>query len=173
MRPTEITLTFGIPGWFGVGTKWEPQQAERRAAWELYVELVTRIAVAPLQPDEGLLREALSSLYALFAITRDILRRHGPGVAPGPRSVLTVGYLGVAVLNGSLRPLLARWHPLLLDYEATRVAGVSASEHERRWERAAELRAELERTRQLLVRYALSLGEAAGAAPLLPPDWQA
>jgi hypothetical protein len=32
---------------------WEPDQAERDAAWELYVELVTRIAVAQLGPGGG------------------------------------------------------------------------------------------------------------------------
>ncbi|WP_370135611.1 hypothetical protein [Streptacidiphilus sp. EB103A] len=59
---------------------WEPNDAERRAAWELYVELVTRVSVVPLGTDEGLLREALSSLYSLFGTTREVLRRHGPEV---------------------------------------------------------------------------------------------
>ncbi len=171
-RPKEISLKFGIPGWFEIGSTWEPQQAERLAAWELYVELVTRIAVIPLQPGEGLLREALASLYALFSITRDILRRNGPAVAPRRTGRLTVGYLSVGVLNGLLRPLLARWHPKLLEYEAEREASVSATEHERRWEHEAELRAELEKTRRTLVQYALALGDAAGAGPLLPTDWE-
>jgi hypothetical protein len=46
-----------------------------------YIELVTRIAVVPLGPGGGLLRDALSNLYSLFPTTRDILRRYGPGVA--------------------------------------------------------------------------------------------
>src|SRR5437868_3696987 len=60
---------------------WVPDDAERMAAWELYVELVTRSAVVELAPTEGLLREALSSLYALFDLTRAILKRYGPSVA--------------------------------------------------------------------------------------------
>src|SRR5438876_4543781 len=60
---------------------------ERRAAWKLYVELNTRIATQPLRPSEGLLREALSSLYAIFGITRDILKEAGPGVARGQESL--------------------------------------------------------------------------------------
>src|SRR5437016_864259 len=36
---------------------WEPNEDERKAAWELHVELVTRIAVVPLGADDGLLRE--------------------------------------------------------------------------------------------------------------------
>ena len=38
----------------------------------MYIELVTRIAVIELRPEEGLLREALSSLYSLFDTTRKI-----------------------------------------------------------------------------------------------------
>ncbi len=41
---------------------WEPNEVERRAAWELYVELLTRVAVVPLAREEGLVREALASL---------------------------------------------------------------------------------------------------------------
>ena len=35
---------------------WEPNEVERRAAWELYVELLTRVAVVPLRQGEGLAR---------------------------------------------------------------------------------------------------------------------
>src|SRR4051794_769042 len=87
----------------------------------LYVELVTRIAVVPLKGSEGLLREALASLYALFAITREILRRYGPELArPRPEGEYSLGELAVLVLNYQLRPLLAHWHPLLESLEAQR-----------------------------------------------------
>ena len=48
--------------------RWEPDQVERDAAWELYVELVTRIAVAQLGPGGGVLREALTSLHQFFGV---------------------------------------------------------------------------------------------------------
>ena len=63
---------------FKITGTWEPNDAERLAAWELYVELITRVAVVPLPAGEGLLREALTSLYTLFGATRDILRRARP-----------------------------------------------------------------------------------------------
>src|SRR5215217_3276074 len=89
---------------------WTPTEKERRAAWEMYVELVTRLPVAKMGPDEGLLREALDSLYSLFGTTREILQRYGPNVArPSGPDNLSFGFIAVAVLNGSLRPLLARW----------------------------------------------------------------
>ena len=51
---------------FGIGSvEWEVDQKQSRAAWSLYVELVTRIAVEPLKADEGLVREALNSFELL------------------------------------------------------------------------------------------------------------
>jgi len=87
----------------------EPNDTERRAAWELYVELLTRISVVPLAQREGLLREALMSLYSLFDTTRQILRTHGPDIAEPKRDgEYSLGFLAVAMLNFTLRPLLAR-----------------------------------------------------------------
>jgi hypothetical protein len=78
----QFQVSLGLP--FNLGSiagTWEPDDQERRAAWELYVELITRISVEDLKEQEGFLREALSSLYTLFNTTRDILRRYGPDVA--------------------------------------------------------------------------------------------
>lgn len=145
---------------------WKPNDDERRAAWELYVELATRIAVVPLGPNEGLMREALSSLYALFPITRDILRTHGPVLGrPRPNGEYNFAQLAVVVLNYELRPLLAHWHPALETWEAKRPTEQSRAEHESAWPAAAQLRADLEQTRERLVSYA-DLLAAAGVPPL-------
>ena len=126
MRPKQVQVRLAIPFIGEISGTWEPDEAERRAAWELYVELVTRVAVVQLGPAEGLLREALSSLREVFAITREILRRYGPAVAPKTaEQEISFGYLAVGVLNGALRPLLVVWHPTLAAYEATRPDGVS------------------------------------------------
>jgi hypothetical protein len=82
MRPKQVQVKLTIPFIGEISGTWEPDEAERRASWELYVELVTRVAVVQLGPAEGLLREALSSLREVFGITRGILRRYGPAVAP-------------------------------------------------------------------------------------------
>jgi hypothetical protein len=93
VKQVNVELGWGPAKVSGV---WEPESAERDAAWELYVELVTRVAVVPLGPGEGVLREALGSLYSLFGSTRDILRRGGPAVArPAPEGRLRFGYLAV------------------------------------------------------------------------------
>jgi hypothetical protein len=151
-------LEIGLP--FDLGKLvLEPDEAQQNAAWELYVELTTRIAVQTLGEDEGLVREALSSLYSLFDITRDILRRAGPRVAQGKQSL---GPVAIDVLNVGLRPFLSKWHPLLQTYEAKRPDDVSPREHEDNWEYIVEAREELEKLRRELSTYADALAKIAG-----------
>ena len=91
---------------------WEADESEQQASWELYVELVTRIAVQELKPGDASLREALSSLHDIFGETRQILRKYGPTVAqPKGAGSLSLGSIAVQVLNTALRPFFTRWHP--------------------------------------------------------------
>ena len=164
-----LNLPFGIGGVEGT---WMPDRKEKLAAWEMYVELVTRITVVELKPDEGLLRESLNSLYSLFDTTRQILRKYGPEIAipkGNGDEKLSFGFLAVAVLNQALRPVLAKWHPLLLDYESRKQDGISPFEHERQWEYSNELRKTLDEVRRTMIQYANTLADVAGI-PLLPTE---
>lgn len=150
-------LVVGLP--FELGKlEFEPDETQQKAAWELYVELSTRIAVQLLRPDEGNLHEALTSLYSLFEATRGILREAGPAVARGRNSV---GAVAIEVLNIGLRPFLAKWHPLLEEYEAKRTPDVSLRDHERKWELEAEFRKELNKLREQMIVYAEALAKIA------------
>ena len=111
-------LTVGLP--FNLGSlELENDEAQMRAAWSLYVELSTRISTVPLDEGTGILREALTSLYNMFNITRKILRDAGPDIAQGPNSL---GAIAIDVLNIGLRPLLVKWHPMMKDYEEKKPA---------------------------------------------------
>jgi hypothetical protein len=162
---------FGVKlnlGFMELSGEWEPNDVERAAAWELYVELITRVTVVPLDPVAGSLREALSSLYSIFATTREILRKHGPGIAENkPSGQYNFAYLAVTILHSGLRPLLTRWHPALADWEAGRPHDRSTVDHERAWAEALLLHAELETTRQALVDYTTALATACGIPNLL------
>lgn len=161
------TVKIELPGFGGIEGSWEPDDRERDASWELYVELVTRISVVELRPGEGSLREALSSLYSLFATTREILRKYGPIVGrPSGGSDLSFGYIAVTVLNYVLRPVLAKWHPLLLDYENAQNTSLSSVAYESQWKKADELRKALNNIRSQLVDFADLLAEAAKVPPL-------
>jgi hypothetical protein len=146
---------------FGLGElEFEPDEIQQQAAWELYVELSTRIAVQPLGAEEGLLREALSSLYQIFQNTRLILRQAGPGVAHGGAS--SVGAIAIEVLNKGLRPFLAKWHPVLQTHEMKRPPKLSAAEHEHSWENYQECRQSLAALQRDMLQYVDVLAKLAG-----------
>ena len=151
-------VTVSLP--FGIGSaSWEADSTERNAAWELYVELVTRVAVQSLDPKEGLVREAMNSLYSLFGSTREILRKAGPKVGASHDSV---GGIAITVLNNGLRPFLSKWHPLLLEWEGTKDNNVSPQAHEKAWDQELIVRGELDALRRELSQYADALGVIAG-----------
>jgi hypothetical protein len=151
-------LTVGLP--FNLGSlELQNDEAQQRAAWSLFVELSTRISTVPLEDGEGILQEALTSLYNVFNITRQILREAGPEIAKGPNSL---GAIAIDVLNKGLRPFLVKWHPLLKGYEEKKLPAVTTVDHERAWERAGDFRKELEQVRQQMVIYVDALARIAG-----------
>lgn len=154
LKKVSVSLPFGIGS-----AEWQSDPTERRAAWSLYVELVTRIAVQPLQVDRGLVREALNSLYSLFDTTRETLKEAGPNVGVARESV---GGIAIIVLNNGLRPFLSKWHPLLQAWEAKRPTELSPKEHELNWPEEPQLRQELAQLRSDLEQYANALAEIAG-----------
>lgn len=154
LTKVSINLPFGIGG-----AEWETDPAERRAAWSLYVELVTRVAIEPLGDEEGVLREALTSLHSLFATTREVLKEAGPNVGASRKSV---GGIAIAVLSRGLRPFLAKWHPRLQAWEAQRDPRCSPQSHEREWPEEPALRGALEELQRDLAQYADSLASIAG-----------
>jgi hypothetical protein len=82
-----------------------PHDADRAATWELYVELLTRITTQHLLPDEGDEIAALNSVYQIFPLTREILRRQGSGCGEFAK-------LAIPILNQVVRPFTARWEHL-------------------------------------------------------------
>jgi len=85
--------------------EWEPQVKDSEAAWEMYVELLTRIATQPLPDNSGMESSALASVYSLFGITRGILRKYG-------KDSIGFAKIAIIVLNQIVRPFTARWHKL-------------------------------------------------------------
>lgn len=85
--------------------EFSPQDPDREAAWELYVELLTRITTQTVLPEQGDEGTALDSLHAIFPLTREILRRRGSGCGEFAK-------LAIPVLNQIIRPLTTKWHRL-------------------------------------------------------------
>ena len=127
----------------------------RQVAWKLYIETVTRVSTQPLSDEEGFIREALSSLYGLFATTRDTLKSSRPSVPVSGSQ--TVEHLAVTMLNHELRPFLSKWHPRLRDFEKTH-----PDEKESAWPDNMTCRAELRRAQDHLIGFALGFARLAG-----------
>jgi hypothetical protein len=87
-----------------------PRDPDRAAAWELYIELLTRVTTQSLQFDNGDEKTALESIHAIFPLTREILKRHGSGSNEFAK-------LAIPVLNQIIRPFTAKWHRLSLSGE--------------------------------------------------------
>ena len=83
--------------------EWKPCDTDKDAAWDLYVELLTRITTQPLSDERGVEQTALDSIHALFALTRQTLKEHG-------RTCIEFTLIAVIVLNQVVRPFTARWH---------------------------------------------------------------
>ena len=91
-----------------LGPKWANAEisftsADEDAAWDLYVEMLTRITTQPLPSDAGDEKTALDSVYSLFPATREILRQRG-------RKTAQFSKVAVPMLNQIVRPFTAKWH---------------------------------------------------------------
>ena len=158
-------------GFLEIETTWEIDDIQKKAAWEMYVELATRITTAELKENEGLLREALTSLHSLFGITRELLKRYGSHIAtPGKPDDTTIGHLAVNILNKVIRPVLAKWHPKLLDWEHRKPMDKTSTQHESEWGDNTNLRLELNNIRKQLIEYANVLGTVSGVANLIEEE---
>lgn len=87
--------------------EWNPQDEDKSAAWELYIELLTRITTQQLDSAHGDEKTALSSVFSIFPITRDVMKRNG-------RHCIEFTKIAVVVLNQVVRPFTAKWHGLSL-----------------------------------------------------------
>lgn len=131
----------------GVGVEIDFQQDDQDAAWELYVEMLTRIVTQPLPNEVGDEKTALDSVYSLFAKTREILHRRG-------RNAIEFSKVAIPVLNQVVRPFTAKWHKESL-------AGAFDDP-----ERCLEFRAELSELQDELRNYNRLLARIAGVEDL-------
>ena len=86
----------------------QPDTADKSAAWEMYVQLLTRITTQKLPDDHGIEKTALDSVFSLFPVTREVLKRSGP-------SCIKFTQIAVIVLNQVIRPFTAKWHKLSVE----------------------------------------------------------
>ena len=127
--------------------EWNPSEPDKDAAWEMYIELLTRITTQNLATYDGDEKRALESVYSLFATTRSIIKENG-------RDCIEFTKIAVVVLNQKIRPFTAKWHRISI-----------ANGFENRTE-CTQFRNELEKLQKVLRVYSSMLAEMAGVEDL-------
>lgn len=120
---------------------WNPQEKDKDAAWEMYIELLTRITTQSLEYGDE--KSALDSIYSLFPLTREIIKRHG-------RDCGEFTKISIVILNQKIRPFTEKWH-----YESLN----KAFEDEKK---CKKFRKELKELQEVLITFTKMLGDMAG-----------
>lgn len=123
--------------------EWKPQDEDKAAAWELYIELLTRITTQPLDDTHGDEEAALKSIFAIFPLTREVIKKNG-------RHCIEFTKITIIVLNQIIRPFTAKWHRLSMQ-------GAFSDEN-----KCKEFRSELSQLQSTLNVYTKMLGDMAG-----------
>lgn len=123
--------------------EWKPLDEDKNAAWELYIELLTRITTQPLDDSDGDEETALKSIYAIFPLTREVIKRNG-------RHCIEFTKIAIVVLNQVIRPFTAKWHRFSVNNTFSDP------------EKCNEFRCELQELQEKLLIYTKMLGDMAG-----------
>lgn len=146
-----VTLPFGLGSW-----SYDTTPAERIVAWRMHVQLVTRKAALPFDPEHDLICDVYDSLFALFTETRALLLDLPPREFERAAGVAT---LVLKVQNDGVRPHLTTWQADFKRWwQRTECLDVnkerSPQEIQRDYPRYAELVADLQKTNIELRKYA-------------------
>ncbi|KAB0316990.1 hypothetical protein F6W79_18335 [Vibrio diabolicus] len=87
---------------------WNPSEPDKDAAWDMYVELLTRVTIQSLPNEKGNEKAALDSIYSLFETTRSVIKEQG-------RDCREFTKIAIIILNQKIRPFTSKWHKLSLE----------------------------------------------------------
>lgn len=118
--------------------EFKPNDHDKNAAWELYIELLTRVTTQHLDPDHGDEKTALESVRSLFGLTREVIKREG-------RHCIEFTKVAIVILNQVARPFTAKWHKLSVknDFEDPGQCKIF-------WEELSDLQNKLRKYTQML-----------------------
>ncbi len=134
----------------------EPSSEDKIVAWEFLVELRTRITTQKLHFLDGDEGSALTSVFNVFAPTRELLKKQG---LKAHRSAALVE----TILNDVIRPFTAKWH------RRKRVGDLARDDSSREFRKElTDLSAELNRCADILE--AIVRSGVIGNAPATQPD---
>ncbi|CAK7056072.1 MAG: hypothetical protein TIS_03779 [Tissierella sp.] len=83
--------------------EFKPSNSDKSAAWELYIELLTRSTTQLLLGNNGDEKAALESISKIFNTTREIIKKYG-------YECFEFSKIAIVILNQKIRPFTTRWH---------------------------------------------------------------
>lgn len=147
-----LTINFGV-----VKLSGKLSEKDRQCAWQLYTEIVTRVAVSGKRHDETssdfsgeVIAESLSSLHAFFQEARNIMKNFPVGRIKEKNQ----NHLGILIhdlLADVLRPFLEKWQAdFRAWWEHQNHVGISWFETQKKYPHYDELMADWTHLRKLM-----------------------
>ncbi len=127
--------------------EFKPSEPDKKAAWDMYIELLTRITTQVLGDYDGDEQTALTSIYSIFPTTQSIIKDNG-------RECIEFTKLAIVVLNQIVRPFTAKWHKISIE------TGFNDSDV------CKQFRNELQDLQKVLNTYTVMLADMAGVEDL-------
>jgi hypothetical protein len=120
------TVNVTLPS--GISFEFKAQEEDRKIAWEIFVQIRTRIAAVEFKKGEDSFKDVNVSLFALFTLIREkILGLSLKTVTKDKDGNLVELYF--SILNHGIRPYLTKWHiPVSHFHERQKDSGKSEIE---------------------------------------------
>ncbi len=148
----------------GVGSskfRFKPNLTDRQVAYAVWVELSTRKIGLEIDFDHDVIAEIYDSWYGFFAVTRELIKTIPANQVKrdGTKAIIK---LSIEVLNQGLRPHLTFWqarfrrwydHELKLIDNKSDYEFIDPQQIQSRYPRYEELKADMERVNNALIRY--------------------
>jgi hypothetical protein len=154
----------------GVGNaklRFKPNLTDRQVAYAVWIELSTRKIGLPIDFEHDIIYEIYDSWYNFFTVTRDLLKGIPVGQVKN-QSTQAIIKLSIEVLNEGLRPHLTRWQARFRRWYERELKKTDVSDAEAvidpqdiqsRFPLYGELRGDMERVNQSLIRYRAKMRE--------------
>jgi hypothetical protein len=154
----------------GVGSskfRFKPNLTDRQVAYDIWVELSTRKIGLPIDFEHDVVAEIYDSWFNFFKVTRELLKTVPVSQFQRPSTQAIVS-LSIEVLNEGLRPHLTRWQARFrhwYDRELKRYDEepsedvMDPQQIQARFPQFGELRDDMRRVNQALIRYRSKMHE--------------
>ena len=148
--------------------RFKPNLTDRQVAYAIWVELSTRKIGLPIDFEHDVVSEIYDSWFSFFTVTRELIKSV-PVQQMRHRSTREIVHFSVEILNEGIRPHLTqwqarfrRWSEFQLEKKGDEVAVlIEPQTLQGQFPKYEELRADMERVNQNLIRYRQKMRELA------------